>query len=108
MRNLLVMIAGLAAFSGCVSLSPEDRRAHVAPIGAVPEITQAATAFHLARSRWPRTKSELEAGLREWKAEPEFLSEIETVSVEETSDRSVVYRCTFVGGGSSEVRINLK
>jgi hypothetical protein len=104
----VVMISALIAGAGCVMISPRQRAAYQAPLSAVPEITRAALGFRFAHRRWTRTKEELEEGLLRPAAKPGFWSEVESLSILEESADSIVYRCTFFGGGSSEVRINLK
>jgi hypothetical protein len=104
----LVAIAALGLCGGCiVPLTPEQQKTHVAPIAALPEIIEGATLFRLVKGRWPQTKEELEAGAQRGKKPPEYLSEIQTISIVEQSSSSILYRCVFRSGGSTEVRVNL-
>lgn len=108
MKAFLIGAAALVLGAGCVDIAPEYRRAYECERGGMREVVKAATAFRLAEHRWPGTREELQKGAQYWRDKPEYLSELRSVFIVEECDDSVFYRCVFQGGGSTEVRVNIR
>ena len=110
MNTRLTLLALLLALplAACVRISPEQRKAHFAPLVSTPDIIRAATLYRIVYSRWPAQETELRWAFALAGLEPSALEEIAELTVLKKSDTESVYTVRYKGGGRATLELNAR
>ncbi len=104
---LLALLFSLP-FAGCVQFTPEQRRAHFAPLASTPDIVRAAIFYRVVYARWPAQETELRQAFALAGLDPSPLEGISELNVLKKSDAGSVYTIRYKSGGRVTLELNAR
>jgi hypothetical protein len=104
---LLLLLVSLP-LAGCVQFTPEQRKAHFAPLASTPDIVRAATLYRVVYSRWPAEEAELRQAFALAGLDPASLETMSELQVLKKSDASSVFTIRYKGGGRAVLELNAR